>query len=318
MSIDFDSNESTEFLDNVWQDPIVNQMRSEIQDYNTLLRTEDTTPEELESITAELAEGWGGLLESGIRVTGYMTFPKIGAQRREDGTFETERVLYEDYEVQVKGFFGEPIPITLDDEQVACTHKLKLAVDRTTHNTETEQDETHTGVLDLDEADVTISNMSLERAKAWLEYHHSDDLEELESRILNADSGEGTATLSLNGFSVMLNKDDVENRSRQAFNIYLEHLLNYDSEVPYHAAVNGRCFVISEEEGDWREASVDESRWLVMIDEIVMATTGGDDQHIPLLSVNLLFADKDAPSQAILFPIDSIQNLVSIRDIFYE
>lgn len=306
-------------LEQVVQDPAIARLQKEVRELNELLAvSNEVTKQELEAIAYDLDAKWLPLLKHGAVISGVMKFPKPGSFNPETGEFEVEERYYDEQPVQIQDFVIASDHIRLDEENV-ITHPviaLRVARDREEYEVDKGDVESYVGTAFPERVEISPFMMSFERAKAWLEYHYSEALEDMEARILNA-SGSAQALVNLNDFSVELHHDETIDQARQAFSVYLENMIPFEYQVPYSAVIEGTGYVPKDD--GHAEAYIAENNYLVYFYDFYLVSGDGVDEgrYFPLVKLNILHPDNDHSDLEVIAELSSIQSVSSIREAHY-
>lgn len=310
-----------QLLEQVVREPAIQQMQNELAIYNaSILEDPDMTVDEVQKAIDDLNEKYMPLLQNGATISGYMEFPKPGSRRSETGEFETESRYYDEQAVEVYGFIMASEKVHLSEDDVLSHSIIALNIGRNAEPDECELEEEdvlmYMGVARVERTNIEPFKMSPERARAWVEYYYPDALLELETRLLNAPN-EAQALVDLTGFAVELHDDEHLERSRQAFMVYLNSMLRFDTNVPYMANMEGFVYV---PDGDGHSKGfVADGHYLTYFHECYMVPGDLDVSriHIPMVELSVIHPDFDGDDRKLLMQPDTIKSASSIRQTYY-
>lgn len=319
MSINYEQIEGERLIENAFTDPYVTAIFSTVREYNELLRTEVVDESELEAIISNLDELWLPVARQPAYISGLMTYMKPGSDRMLDGSLELEKKYYSDCLVWTEGFNIDVQPIIIDGEALGVnSYKIVLQVMRDADDDSTDEGVgAYRGIADIDEIDISLTMMSPQHAEAYMSYFHASVGEDIDQILLNGNSDEAEATMAFKDFTVELKSDGQTENSEMALAIYLNALLEYDTNVPYGCVLSGDCMVVKDEEGLIVEAVIDESSWLVGVNRIILRRKGDSDTYEPCLDMHLFSRDKTKDGIQIIIPLRNVSDFTAIRGTFY-
>lgn len=320
MSINYEPIEDERLIENAFADPYITEIFSAVREYNELLRTEVVDKSELEAIISELDERWLPVACQPAHISGLMTYMKPGSDYDPDVSPELEKKYYSECPVWTEGFVIDAYPIIIGGEALGIdSYKIVLQVVRDADVDSTDESVgTYRGIADIDEISISLATMSPQHAEAYMSYFHASVAEEIDQIVLNGNSNEAEATMAFKDFTVELKDDGQTKNSEMALSIYLNSLLEYDHDVPYGCVLNGDCMVIKDEEDLIVEASIEESRWLVGVNQIILRPRGDSNIYEPCLNMRLFSEDRTRESTQIIVPLRNVSEFQAIRDVFYS
>lgn len=323
MSYETHSPNSMETLQNfsdVHLDPFIAAVFEQISIYNDLLARESISKDRVNEIMNELDDNWRILMQKNATVTGLMSFIP---ETIEDSEGEAKAEFYEDQEVEFRGV----LPIKISGESYGDVDEgnyelqLKLVREGITpdgqyismHGTAKVSDIVAIEFLEL---------MSQARATKWLDYYHGDDVQDIDTSLLNPSIEECENTLRLTECAVdvgLPHKGDTTmmHRSRQALEIYSNGIVTFDQRAAYFLTVEGSA-LRADSGGGLEEVEI-VGATMAAVNRLSWHATVEDEPHIlrPCLEVEFLNEDKDVAPIELTVPIASIHSFTSSRYSYF-
>lgn len=312
-------------LDAVYMDPFVSRVFTEIKEFNNILANQYASPGDITEIVDELNAEWYLLLGQDAVVTGNLKFVSEYDDISEDpqpilGYYENQNVVfYGVHALPLSESHREGSQLTVNED--AALYQLRLGFMR-------EGIDQDSGLLIMSgsaEVDDIISlefddMISPERARLWLEYFHSEIIDEIDVLMLNPSLEECEMVMRLKDFELDLSGEnrDMAGISKMALGVYVASLFDFDSDMPYSIVASGDAWGFTEYGAV--EAQTIEAATLAKVYKIIWQPGTEDEDTVvrPLLDVAFLGTDKDSDPLHLLVPLNIVEDFTSLRyDYFY-
>ena len=300
-------------LNALFTDPYAERTLATARDYNELFVDAEPTREELAATIAELDSEWGILKGAHMKYTG-----KVLVKSPEDEN-DVRTIFVDGIDVISNGFYIIREDINLAEVFRVKHHLFANVKDILEDFKGKDDDRRVVAIGDIDNALLELEVASPERAKAWLEISYPNLIEELDYRILNGSGDEGEALLSLRGFDFNKYIDLSDTFTRNCVDMYLNSIIEIDTEVPYSVKVNGFMREVGDNETLYK-INIDSA--LVIVNGLSMQPaydldeTKNDWQFAASLSV--IPGNRAIKPSLYTMPVNSLQTLDSIRSAYYQ
>jgi len=307
-----ESSKNLSDLDAAFTDPFVERALETARTYNKIFKESTPTLEEVRAIIDELDTAWGNIKDSQVHFTGSV---KVGDPEEEG---ETKQVFLDGARVISNGFCvdrgdsaaGEPYKVK---------HHLHVQFEDaygTASNGETPSLVAATG--DINSSLIELDTASSERAKAWLTVSCPELIEEIDYRALNGSGDECDALLSLKGLDFNKYTDLSDLFTRNCLNVYLQSIIEVDTFAPYSANLNGYARMAKDLDTLYN-LRIDSALLYVSYIGMQPSYTLDENDNGWALSAftTILGVARTDESQHYVVPVDTIQNLQSIRTAYY-
>lgn len=288
------------------QDPYFEKLTQKAKEMKELVdEWDDLSDDEAAAIVAELDNEVAPCIQAPIQCFGYI-YRKVGD--------EVQKVYYEGNAV----FNG--YTISEDPDTYQRTLMYHMFVPNDSQEGTGSDGELEGALAHLDMMNIEFDIVSVDRARAWLGTFTPELLEEVDVRVLNAEGTEADAIMALKDFKFdLLGREDYA-MAQKCLNTYVEGIIQLDDEVPYSCHINGDI-ISSDENGQMSESPL-ETTSMVFVRGLKMYTTsggrqGGVDSRFYLEGSILAPDRRYVPIEAYI-PIDSIENIVSLRSAYYD
>lgn len=315
-------------LDVAMVDPVINDVLQQAREYGELLRGAQLNEKERLEIQNELDSQWGVLRGARFTLSGHVSTLLHGES-------EPRRRYVDDISVVSDGFIiYKDKSIVLDDEVLeshAIAHYLSASLADTfpevfeENGREIDPSVKVVVFADVDDVDMQADGVSFERASAWISLSAPALIEEIESRILGDHDGEDGALLSLRGLDPSAYGDLSDEFTRKCLAVYLYHVLEFDTDVPYLANLHGFARVAHRNGEGYALSDVSLDDALVTIHETSLhpefaPSEDGEvvDRWTLGVSMSLHLARRNDDAVYVTIPVDTLADLKSIRRTTYE
>jgi hypothetical protein len=304
-------------------DPVVEQVLRRAREAQDLVNVVgDTTVGERNRLIAELDQAWPYTGQV-IVASGHITLPKI--VRHEGATYAAEPVsaFYDDEQVISQGFTFLEEPISVGEEVIATQFRVAHFLVKPDGPCSSSG---RTGTALLDKVSLQYPFPSPELVENRLRVMHPDEIEELDSIVLNCDH-EDDAVMAMKDFSVRINpSDEHEAMMVSDIEIYLGKVLDFDHDFHYYLEFSGECMHIADNtDHTLSPARVNEPVDLLAKVQRVRFTNdsqGPDDSgrycYRPCVDVHVFAPDKLKAPTHLYIPVTSLSSFSSVRRYFYE
>ena len=314
MNLSDEAPKDLNHLDAAFTDPFVERVLEMGRTYNKIFQESAPTDEEKAFIIDELDTEWGNIKGNTMQYTGNVQV------RDHDDEDEMKMVFLDGADVVSNGFYIDTD--TINGVAIARV-KYHLYVSlKDAYGIDVSEDEKVgvTGAVgDIDSSSIELELASPERAKAWLTISCPELIEEIDFRILNGPGGEDDAILSLKGLDINEFTDLSDEFTRNCMNIYLQSIVEVDKDVPYSSKLNGPARNVEDQSLLY---NIKSDNALIMVNNINLQPIFNVDQTDTRWSISLLMAlleaDRTTETQYYLMPVDTVQELQSIRSAYYE
>jgi hypothetical protein len=315
---------SINLLDQVMDDPHIRVIMDKAKAYNNLLSSQKVTEDEVSEIISELDTDWEPFINKVATITANMRFAG-------DGTAPFTEMYY-DHEAISNGFIPARLDADMTDNdedtpdgtQITHPYEIRLQFHYEKINADAERVFSYGSAalddiykLEFDEV------MTVERARAWLSYYYAEVIDEIDVALLNSatDECEMVMMLSESMYDLSMTgslRDDDDEKTKEALNMYTDSLFVFDQEMPYQISVDGRIWVVDDDERILRPGKV-EGTTFTQVKRMVWDNSPGDEDfqlspHIELVTIT---NDKDEPGGHLIVPLSSVTNLQSLRRMHF-
>lgn len=310
-------------IEQALHDPYITDVINHAQEFNDLLRTEETTTDEARDIIQTLDLMWGPLGDSPMLVTGNVTFLSP------EGELKT--TFYEDVEMISQGFVISGSP---DEEESVVGRQIRLSfLMDIPASLRDEYAEVTTGTrllgqAELDQVELVARGYSFMRAKAWLTEFHPDLIDAVDEVLLNIDPHleSEDALLGMQEFVFPPQLDDNQGDRATTFgclSVYLSYMLNLEEKLPYVTRICGRV-MIGDVKGDVVYAHLSTRSRMIFVHDVAVFETSdlhsdtgeASDPVVQIyLDATIVNGDPDGQDLRAYVPIDSLNGFESVRHI---
>ncbi|HEY0965274.1 MAG TPA: hypothetical protein VGE13_02220 [Candidatus Saccharimonadales bacterium] len=312
-------------LDDIYLEPHVAAVFSQMRIYNELLASEYVDSARINEIMNELDREWSALMMQHAVATGFFYFPTIESVSTQEVVVERE--YHENQDVQFNGV----IPTMLDqswDENGQPVHKYELRIQLIKEAIIPNEESSYRPLTGSARVDDIISlefpnMMSPERARHWLEHYHADEIEEIDTQLLNPSDEECEMVCRLTNMKVDCGEAHQDDemfaiRSSQALDIYTNSLFSFDKDMPYDAVMHGDGWTVYED-GETAPSEISEpTRAPIKINRVAWVSSQNNERVLEAhLDVHILTDDKDGLGYHILLPLTTVKSLHSLRYAYF-
>lgn len=299
------------------------ELLQEARDTNELIADQIVTESEAEALVSALNFQWmkGGFNDTEFYLSGEAYIGGIFT------TFETEETLQED----AKAFFPLRYPFTSEG---FC---LIQSTELTDEGFEVRQEIVARGRILVDDEDSTDGKSDepcyirlndtnrLEcdvitpgKAETWLATYHPDHYAELVDVIMRG-KDEAEATLNLKTVQFPVEGKSLEDVQALWMNleVFLNHALEYDSEIPYLAELFGSCAVMPVGGNELRPMEImSEQASILLIRELSFGYDPSSQELTPFLRGMLRYQGQKRVYTPIHVPLTTLESLEAGRTIY--
>lgn len=312
VNLSNESSKNLNDLDAAFTDPFIAHVLEMGRTYNQIFQETSPSAEEIASAVEDLDEEWGNIKGAAIQYTGSVEVRDLEDKR------QTKRVFLDGAQVVSNGFHVKFEDTPIGNTYTVRHHLLVNFKDAYGIDSKDSQGKFAGASGDIDSSFIELESASAERAKAWLSASCPELIEEIDFRALNASGGEDEALLSLRGLDFNRYTDLNDTFTRNCLEIYLQSILEVDTAAPYAAKLNG-CARSAEDSTTLYTLKADAV--LVKIGAIGMQPSFNVDESDTDWSlsayISLLGVDRTHEPQYYVLPVESIQELQSIRTAYY-
>lgn len=309
------SNESSKNLsdlDAAFTDPFVKRVLEMGRTYNKIFEESAPTSEEAAAIVRELDAEWGNIKGTLIQYTGNVKVKELGDDE------EIKQIFLDGARVVSNGFCVEHNDTPFGEVYKVKHHLLVKFEDAYGTDADDEKANLTGATGDIYSSSIELDSASPERAKAWLSLSCPDLIEEIDYRVLNGLGDEGDALLSLKGLDFNKYTDLNDLFTRNCVNVYLQSIIEIDTSAPYTAKLNG--YVRKSENLDILY-NLKADATLVYISTVGMQPAYNLDESDAGWSlsafISILGVTRTDESEHYVIPIETVQELQSIRSAYY-
>lgn len=285
-------------------DPCVKKTMEAIEEYNTLLVSEETSERDREGIVRSLDEMWEPFLGE------VLTFS--GVVRSVDGSFEP--IELNGVEVLSNGFC-----VAKDTETGIYSIEHYLMINNNLFNPNAHPRFMSNAVASVAESSIEFSSASPERAAAWIYTSFPDLREDLDIAIHNADTVPETIE-ALAGIDLPEDLSPDDAFSIRCIATYLNTHVATDKTLPYAIEMSG--YIDIEREDITQTIYIQDTTPMLFISrDIVIRPLVADEDTISDLALRIngfiIGADQSEAPLPVSIPLRTIRNMRSTRDDFY-
>lgn len=313
VNLSNESSKNLNDLDAAFTDPFIARVLEMGRTYNKIFQETPPSPEDIASSVEDLDDEWGNIKGALIQYTGNVEVRDLEDDKK------TKQVFLDGAQVVSNGFHVKFEDTLLGNTYTVRHHLLVNFKDAFGIDSEESQGKFAGASGDIDSSLIELESASAERAKAWLSASCPELIEEIDFRALNnASGGEDEALLSLRGLDFNRYTDLNDTFTRNCLEIYLQSILELDTAAPYAAKLDG-CARSAEDSTTLYTLKA--GAVLVRIGAIGMQPSFNMDESDTDWSlsayISILGVDRTHEPHYYVIPVESIQELQSIRTAYY-
>lgn len=297
-------------------DPVVKRSIDTAKKYNELLAEEAVSDEEASDIIVELDQSLRGVIGTRPEMYGVVSLAELDGSVSKYTIRETDSMIF-------NGFTMVKEPVSVGGEVICEQQKVKFHL--IMEIPEGERDAYQGATIrpaeaDLDAISIEFNTVSPERAEAWLTCFYPEFINEVDSRIFNADGSEADAVLALKGLAIPFIEKKDGQKAKQCLDVYLHKMLELDTTIAYSCGVNGIIFTHSDGD-EYDQETIESDSYLAIVNQLtavrIYRSEDSADEYMLCLDALLVNPDRRVGNTNILLPLDSLESIMSIREAYY-